>query len=46
MGDLNGTFATLAKTTFQKAWRAGPEDDKTKKIVEILKKTLADVEAV
>lgn len=46
MGELNGTFANLAKTTFQKAWRAGPEDERTKRIVEILKKTLAEVEAV
>ena len=30
----------------RKAWRAGPEDERTKKIVEILKRTLSEIEAV
>lgn len=46
MADLNSTFASLAKVTFQKAWRAGPEDEKTTKIAEILKRALGEVEAV
>src|SRR4051812_2203951 len=46
MSQLNATFANLAKLTFSKAWRAGPDDDKTKRIVEILKRTFDEVSAV
>jgi len=46
MGDINQTFAQLAKVTFKKAWQAGPEDEKTRRIHEILKKAVGEVEAV
>ncbi len=46
MADLNQVFASLARQTFRKAWRAGPEDDKTRKIVEVLKRALTEIEAV
>jgi DNA-binding PadR family transcriptional regulator len=46
MGDLNHAFGQLARESYRKAWRAGPDDERTRKIVEILKKAAADVEAV
>ncbi|HEY2806115.1 MAG TPA: PadR family transcriptional regulator [Gemmatimonadales bacterium] len=46
MVDLNQAFANLARQTYRKAWRAGPEDEKTRKIVEILKRSVAEIEAV
>jgi len=46
LGDLNQAFGHLAKTAYGKAWRAGPEDERTRKIVEILKKAVAEVETV
>lgn len=46
MGNLNSAFGHLARATYQKAWRAGPDDEKTLRIVEILKKAVAEVEAV
>jgi len=46
MGDLNQCIAQVAGLSFRKAWRAGPDDEKTKKIVEILRRALAEVEAV
>ena len=46
MGELNGTVSTLLRQAYKTAWRAGPNDERTKRIVEILKRTLAEVEAV
>ena len=46
MSQLNQTFASLAKLTFQKAWRAGPDDEKTKRITEILKRAVDEISAV
>ena len=46
MGELNQAFGQLAREAYRKAWRAGPDDERTRKIVEILKKAAADVEAV
>ena len=45
LGDLNAAFGQLAKVSYGKAWRAGPDDERTKKIVEILRKAVTDVEA-
>jgi DNA-binding PadR family transcriptional regulator len=45
MAELNQTFGQLARDTYRKAWRAGPDDERTKKIVEILKRAAAEVEA-
>ena len=44
--ELNQVFGQLARDTFRKAWRAGPDDERTKKIVEILKRAAGEVEAV
>jgi DNA-binding PadR family transcriptional regulator len=46
MGDVNNAFGQLARLTFSKAWRSGPDDDKTRKIVEILKRAVTEIEAV
>src|SRR5262249_31536001 len=45
VGDLNQVFGRLARESFSKAWRMGPDDERTKKIVEILRRAAADVEA-
>ena len=45
MAELNHEFGRLAREAYRKAWRAGPDDDLTKKIVEILKKAAGEVEA-
>ena len=45
VGDLNSAFGQLARAAYSKAWRAGPDDERTKKIVEILKKAVGEVEA-
>ena len=46
IGDVNSAFADLAKRTFKEAWRSGPESEKTKKIAEILRRTLSEIEAL
>jgi DNA-binding PadR family transcriptional regulator len=46
MADLNETVSSLMKWSYKTAWRAGPDDEKTKRIVEILKRALAEVEGV
>lgn len=46
MGDVNVAFAKLAKRAFQDAWRAGPDSERTKKIAEILRRALEDIEAL
>ena len=45
LGDLNAAFGQLAKVAYGKAWRSGPDDERSKKIVEILRKAVGDVEA-
>ena len=45
MAELNQAFGALARDAYRKAWRAGPDDERTKKIVEILKRAGAEVEA-
>ncbi len=46
MGELSEAFARLARLAYGEAWRADPGDPKVQKIVEILKKAAADIEAV
>jgi DNA-binding PadR family transcriptional regulator len=46
MGDLNEVFARLAGVAYRNAWRAGPEDERTRRMVEILRRALAEIEAV
>jgi len=45
VGDLNHEMGRLAREAYSKAWRAGPDDELTKKIVEILRRAAAEVEA-
>jgi DNA-binding PadR family transcriptional regulator len=46
VGDVNAAFADLARRAFKEAWRSGPESEKTKRIAEILRKALTDIEAL
>ena len=45
MGELSEAFARLARLAYGEAWRAEPGDPKVGKILEILKKAVADIEA-
>ena len=45
MGELSEAFARLARLAYGEAWRAEPGDPKVEKILEILKKAAADIEA-
>jgi DNA-binding PadR family transcriptional regulator len=45
MGELSETFARLARLSFVEAWRAGPNDPRVQKILEILKKAAEEIEA-
>jgi DNA-binding PadR family transcriptional regulator len=45
MGELSEAFARLARLAYAEAWGAGPGDPKVQKILEILKKAAADIEA-
>lgn len=44
MGDLNGAFAHLAKTTYKRAWRGGPGHPAIKRVTEIINRAAAEVE--
>ena len=46
MGDLNEVFARLAGLAYRHAWRAGPGDEQSRRIVEILKRAVEEIEAV
>lgn len=46
MGELNEVFARLAGLAYRHAWRAGPNDERTRRIIEILKKAVEETEAV
>jgi DNA-binding PadR family transcriptional regulator len=46
VGDVNTAFAQLAKRVFSDAWRSGPDSERTAKIAEILKRAIADIEAL
>jgi DNA-binding PadR family transcriptional regulator len=46
VGDVNSAFASLAKRVFRDAWRSGPDSERTAKIAEILRKAVADIEAL
>jgi DNA-binding PadR family transcriptional regulator len=45
MGELNGSFGRLATSIYKRAWRRGPEDPAIKRVAEILRKAIEDVEA-
>ena len=44
IGDLNEVFARLAGLAYRQAWRAGPEDERTRRIVEVLKRAAEEIE--
>ncbi len=46
LGDVNVAFAHLAKRVFREAWRSGPDSERTAKIAEVLRRALADIEAL
>lgn len=46
MGDLNQAFGRVAKLAYTKAWRSGPESDTAKRVVDILKRAVAELETV
>lgn len=43
MGDVNESFARLAGLIYKEAWRRGPDDPLTRRIVEILDQAAAEV---
>jgi len=45
LGELSQAFAHLASVAYAEAWRAGPNDPRVQRIVAILKRAAADVEA-
>ena len=46
VADVNTAFAQLAKRVFRDAWRSGPDSERTAKIAEILRRAVADIEAL
>jgi len=44
LGEIQGAFAHLAKTTFKRAWRRGPDDPTLTRVAEILRKAADDIE--
>ncbi|MEW6365394.1 MAG: PadR family transcriptional regulator [Acidobacteriota bacterium] len=43
IGEVNETFGRLASLVYRSVWRRGPHDERTRKIVEILKKAVDDI---
>ena len=46
MGDLNQAFTQLASLAYRKAWQAGPDDERTRRIVEVMRRAVSEIEAV
>jgi len=46
VADVNMAFAQLTKRVFKDAWRSGPDSERTAKIAEILRRAIADIEAL
>lgn len=46
LGDLNEAFGRMAGMAYKQAWRERPGDDRTERIVEILRKAQQDIEDV
>ena len=44
MGDIHTSFARLAKVTFGRAWRRGPEHPSLKRVAEILRQAADEIE--
>jgi DNA-binding PadR family transcriptional regulator len=43
MGDLNEAFARLAALVYREAWRRGPRDPLTAKMVQILERAMEEI---
>jgi DNA-binding PadR family transcriptional regulator len=44
VGEVQHAFANLAKTTFKRAWRRGPDDPALKRVAEILRKAAEEID--
>ena len=44
IGELQGEFARLARSTFRNAWRRGPDDPAVRRVSEILKRAADEIE--
>lgn len=44
IGELQGEFARLARSTFRNAWRRGPDDPAVRRVAEILKRSADEIE--
>ena len=44
MGEIHGAFGKVAKATFMRAYRRGPEDPALKRVAEILTQAAGDIE--
>jgi len=44
MGELNAAFARLAAVTYKRAWRRGPDQPSLQRVVEILRRTIEEIE--
>ncbi len=44
MGEMNSAFGNLARATYRRAWRSGPDHPALKQVAEILRKATAEIE--
>lgn len=44
MGDLNEAFARMAGMAYKQAWKTGSDDERTQKVVEILRRAVKEME--
>jgi DNA-binding PadR family transcriptional regulator len=44
MGEMNSAFGDLARATYRRAWRTGPDHPTLKQVAEILRRATAEVE--
>jgi DNA-binding PadR family transcriptional regulator len=44
MGDLNAAFGSVARATYKRVWRKGPEHPGVKRVAEILRKTAEEID--
>ncbi|MFI5209456.1 MAG: PadR family transcriptional regulator [Gemmatimonadales bacterium] len=45
MGELNGAFGQVARATYRRAWRKGPDHPAIKLVAEILRKAAVEIDA-
>ena len=45
LGELNQAFGRLAALAYRNAWRWGPDDPRTGRILEVIRKAVAEIEA-